>query len=188
MGEVILNSKEIQKICTDIAKKLENKFKKSDSVPIFIGVLKGAAPFFMDLIKRYNLPMKIDFVQVSSYSGTSSTGVIHLVKDLTEQIKNKDIVIVEDIVDTGLTLSYLKQYFQIKYQPRSITIVSLIDKKPLRKIELEVDYSGLVLVQNKFLVGYGLDYKELVRNTNEIFVPTKAQLDKWDEELLKDLQ
>ena len=187
MKEIILKREEIESICKRIAKELETKFKNSDSIPVFIGVLKGACPFFMDLIKNYTLPMKTDFIQVSSYDGASSTGIIHLKQDISLDITDKDVVIVEDIIDTGLTLSYLKQYIQIKYNPRSITIVTLIDKKPLRKVDLQCDYVGVYLNENKFLVGYGFDYKELIRNFDYIFVPTKEELDYYDR-LLKSEQ
>jgi hypoxanthine phosphoribosyltransferase len=186
MKEVILNNQEIQDICKNLASKLMDKFKDSKKIPIFIGVLKGAMPFFMDLIKYYTLPMKTDFVQVSSYEGTSSTGIIHLKRDISENIKNKDIVIVEDIVDTGLTINYLRQYLEIKYQPSSIAVCVLVDKKPLREVDFTPDYVGLTLNENKFLVGYGFDYKELVRNFDCIFVPTKSDLDEWDKALKVD--
>ena len=134
MKEIILTEEEIQDICERIAKDLEKKFKNNESAPIFICVLKGATPFFMDVVKHYTKPVKIDFMEVSSYSGTSSTGVIHLSKDITENIKGKDVVFIEDVVDTGLTINYLKQYIQIKYQPKSITTAALVDKKALRKV------------------------------------------------------
>lgn len=180
MKEIVLSEEEIQEAVKSCADKLKEKFKDSDSVPVFIGVLKGALPFMFDLLKYYDLPVIEDFVQVSSYSGVESTGVIHLKKDVSEDIKNKDVVLIEDIVDTGTTLSYLKQYLQIKYQPRSITICSFLDKKPLRKVDLEADIVGVSLTKNQFLVGYGLDYYELFRNVNYIFVPDESDLDSWN--------
>lgn len=185
MKEIVLNEQEIQDAVKRVAEKLKEKFKDSKSIPVFIGVLKGAIPFMMDLLKYYDLPLVEDFIQVSSYDGTSSTGVIHLKKDITENVKNKDIVIIEDIVDTGTTLSYLKQYFKIKYQPKSITIVSFLDKKPLRKVDLEVDIAGVALTKNQFLVGYGLDYNEIKRNTPYIFIPDEEEIDSWNK-LLKE--
>ncbi len=180
MKEIILTSEEIQEICVKIAKELEAKFEKSDKAPIFIGVLKGATPFFMDVLKNYQKPVKIDFMETSSYVGLSSTGVIHLNKDIVEDIKDKDVVFFEDVVDTGLTINYLKQYILIKYQPRSITTVCLIDKKALRKVDFNVDYCGITLRENKFLIGYGLDYKGLCRNYNYIFVPETKEIEEWE--------
>ena len=157
MKEIILSTEDIQTICKEIAGKLEEKFKNNETAPIFIGVLNGATPFFMDLFKYYHGVCKIDFMQASSYSGTNSTGVIHLSKDISEDIKNKDVVLIEDVVDTGLTINYLKQYIQIKYQPRSINVVCLVDKKALRRVDFNVDYYGYNLRYNKFLIGYGHD-------------------------------
>lgn len=181
MKEIVLSESEIQEVVKSCAEKLKERFKDSDQVPIFIGVLKGALPFMFDLMKYYDLPVVEDFIQVSSYSGVESTGVIHLKKDVSEDIKNKDIVLIEDIVDTGTTLNYLKQYLQIKYQPRSITICSLLDKKPLRKVDLEADIVGVSLTKNQFLVGYGLDYYEICRNINYVFVPDEEDLKTWNE-------
>lgn len=181
--ETILSSKEIKTICKELADKLYDKFKSSKTIPVFICVLKGANPFFIDLTRAYKGPLIYDYMQLSSYSGTSTTGVIHLSKDLTENIKGKDVVIVEDVVDTGLTLSYVKEYIKIKYMPKSITVVCLIDKKALRRVEFEPDYSGFVIRENKFLMGYGLDYKEIGRNFDFVFVPDKKTVEKWEEML-----
>lgn len=179
-NEIVLTKEEIQEAIQTIADKLNRKFKNQNSIPVFLGVLKGAMPFFQDLVKKCKFDMKVDYIQVSSYSGTSTTGVIHLVKDVSEDLKGREVFIVEDIIDTGLTLNYLKQYLKVKYNPKSITLVSLIDKKPLRKVDLKVDYVGVSMIENKFLCGYGLDYKEIARNTDYIFVPTKKQLNEWD--------
>lgn len=185
-NEVIFSKEQIEEIVSEVANKLNKRFENQTTIPVFISVLKGAEPFFNDLIKKCKFEMKVDFIQVSSYSGTSSTGVIHLKKDISENIKGKDVYIVEDIIDTGLTLNYLKQYIQLNYQPKSITIVCLIDKKPLRKVDLTADVVGVSLTQNKFLVGYGFDYNELGRNYDYIFVPSKKQLETWDKLLNND--
>jgi len=186
MREIVMTHEEIIEACKRIAGELEKKFKNSDSIPVFVCVLKGATNFFMDLIQQVSMPIITDYMQVNSYNGTSSTGVIHLKKDITENITGKDLVIVEDVVDTGLTLNYIKQYIQIKYNPRSITIVTLIDKKPLRKIDFHVDLCGVVLNENKFLCGYGFDYHELLRNVPYVYVPDKKEITELDKILSKD--
>lgn len=178
--EIILNKEEIDEVITEVANKLNNFYKDSDRIPVLIGVLKGALPFMMDLIKKLTFDLEMDFIQVTSYSGTSSTGVIHLKKDITTNIKDRDVIIVEDIVDTGLTLNYLKQYIQLNYSPRDIKICCFVDKKPLRKVQLEPDIVGVTMTQAKFLVGYGFDYNEIGRNIDYVFVPTKKQLEEWD--------
>ncbi len=185
MREIVINEKEIDLITSKCAKELKEKFKDNKKAPILIGVLKGALPFMMDLVKKCDFELEEDFIQVSSYNGTASTGVVHLKKDVSKDIKDRDIVLIEDIIDTGLTLSYLKQYLKMKYNPNSITICTFIDKKPLRKVELEADVVGTTINDNKFLVGYGLDYNELARNINYVFIPSKEDLNKWDK-LLKE--
>lgn len=186
MKEIVLSHDEIVQICTRLAKELEERFKNSDTIPVFVGVLKGACPFFMELIKHYSLPMKTDFIQVSSYDGTSSTGVIHLKQDISIDIRNKDVVLIEDIIDTGLTLSYLKQYIEIKYNPKSVTVVTLIDKKPLRRVDFKCDHVGVTLNENKFLVGFGFDYKEVLRNVDYVYVPSKKEIAELDKLISKD--
>lgn len=185
MRQTILTHEEIIDICKRIGEELEAKFKNSKSIPVFICVLKGATYFFNDLVQHCNFDLITDYMQVTSYDGTSSTGIINLKKDISEDIKDKDVVIVEDIVDTGLTLSYIKQYMQIKYKPRSLSVVTLIDKKPLRKVDFVPDYCGVVLNENKFLCGYGFDYHELLRNINYIYVPDKKEIENLDKLLKK---
>lgn len=185
MKEIVLTNNEIQETVKRIAEELFEEFGTSDKIPIFVGVLKGALPFMMDLVKYYKGDMVQDFIQVSSYEGTESTGVIHLKKDLSVDVKDKDLVLIEDVIDTGTTLSYLKQYLQIKYQPRSITLVALLDKKALRKVDLEADIKGITFTKNQFLVGYGLDYNELCRNTPYIFIPDEDDLNRRNKELKK---
>ena len=186
MREIILTAEEIDETCKRLGKELTKKYKNSESIPVFVCILKGAVLFFTDLIKYCDFPMAIDFLQVTSYDGTSSTGVIHLKKDLTENVTGRDVVFVEDVVDTGLTLNYIKQYIQIKYNPRSISVVCLVDKTPLRKVDFHVDYVGLHLKENKFLCGYGFDYHEIVRNIPYLYVPNKEEIEEMDEVLAKD--
>ena len=184
--EIILSSEEIRDICKDIAGKLDARFA-ADCVeaPIFIGVLKGSLNFMMDLIREVKTEIKTDYIQVSSYSGTSSTGAVILKKDLSLDITGKTICIIEDVIDTGLTMQYLTGYLKEKYNPKEVIIISLFDKIYLRKTDLHVDYTGKVLTENKFLVGYGLDYNELSRNIPYVYVATPADVQHWDE-LLKE--
>lgn len=185
MREIILTQEEIEETCKRLGEELTERFKNNETIPVFVCVLKGAIFFFTDLLKHCDFPLSLGFLQVTSYNGTSSTGVIHLKKDLCENVANRDIVIVEDVVDTGLTLNYVKQYIQIKYQPKSISVVCLIDKKPLRKVDFHCDYVGLHMNENKFLCGYGFDYHEIVRNVPYIYVPDKAEIEEMDEYLKK---
>lgn len=130
---------------------------------LLVAVLKGAVVFLTDLMRSIDLPAEIDFMVVSSYgAGVKSTGVVKIIKDLDTPVEGRDVLVVEDILDSGLTLSYIKGILQDRH-PASIRIVALLDKPSRRKAELYADYSGYD-VPDEFVVGYGLDYNEKYRN------------------------
>ena len=184
MRKTILTSEQIQNICELIGSQLATRYRFNDAPPIFIGVMKGAIPFLNDLVNHCNIPLFIDYIQIGSYNGTESTGTVILKKDVSLDIRNKDIIIVEDVVDSGISMNFLVDYFQKKYQPKSIVTVALLDKKSNRKIPFELDYYGIE-VGNEFLMGYGLDYNDLWRNTREVFVPSMDEVAEWDEIIKK---
>jgi hypoxanthine phosphoribosyltransferase len=133
--------------------------------PIIVGILKGSVTFLVDLIRSIDLQLSIDFVAVSSYgSEMKSSGVVRMRHDAKTSIEGRDVLLVDDIVDTGLTLAYLMESFSTRH-PRSLKVCTLLDKKEARKpeIQLKIDYVGFE-VPNRFLVGYGLDYDEKYRN------------------------
>ena len=130
--------------------------------PLMICILKGSAIFFTDLIRAVDLPLEIDFMAISSYGSNTISGEVRLVKDLDRSIENRDVIIVEDIVDSGKTLSYLKRIL-CNRGAASIRIVSLLDKPSRRVVKLDVDYSGFN-IPDAFVVGYGLDFNEKYRN------------------------
>jgi len=131
--------------------------------PFFLGVLKGCYIFMADLVRAADLPCSMDFMAVSSYgAGTNSTGAVKITKDLSQDIEGRDVVIVEDILDSGVTLHYLKGYLANR-RPASIRIVTLLDKPARRRAEVRADYCGFT-VPDAFVVGYGLDYAETYRN------------------------
>lgn len=137
--------------------------------PILVGVLKGVVFFFSDLVMGMTIPCKIDFVRASSYgSGTSSSGTIHLAKDLEIPVRGKEVILVEDIVDTGLTLSYIVEVIR-RREPASLKICALIDKRERREREVAIDYCGFQ-VKEGFIVGYGLDHNEEYRYLPDIYV------------------
>lgn len=136
---------------------------------LLICTLRGASVFFSDLIRHIDLPLKIDFIATSSYgNSTTSSGEVRLIKDTSESLAGKDVIIVEDIIDSGLTLHYLKRLFGAR-DANSVKICSMLDKPEGRKIELIGDYIGFE-VPNAFVVGYGLDYNEKYRNLPDICV------------------
>ncbi|MBF0120407.1 MAG: hypoxanthine phosphoribosyltransferase [Desulfobacterales bacterium] len=149
-----------------LAKKISSDYQNSEV--ILIGVLKGAVIFFSDLVRKLSIPVKFDFVCASSYgSNTFSSGKINIIKPITSNIYNKEVIIVEDIVDTGLTLGYLIDYIK-SFEPKSIKICAFIDKKERREQNIIIDYIG-VTIDSGFLVGYGLDCDEEYRALKEIF-------------------
>jgi len=129
-----------------------------------VSVLKGSLPFMADLMRAIPLPLRIDLMEVSSYGGatTESSGLVRILKDLSSSIEGEDILIVEDIIDTGLTLNYLVRYLRGK-NPASLKICTLLDKPARRLVDIDVDYIGFT-IPDQFVVGYGLDYGELYRN------------------------
>lgn len=134
-----------------------------DKNPLLIGVLKGAVPFLSDLMKRMTIPLEVDFMAISSYGqSTQSSGVVRIIKDLESSIEGRDLIVVEDIIDSGLTLSYLIDMLD-RRNARSIKVVTLLDKPERRTVDLTPDYCGFT-VPDEFVVGYGLDYAEKYRN------------------------
>ena len=129
-----------------------------------VSVLKGSLPFMADLMRALTVPVQIDLMEVSSYGGpsTETSGLVRILKDLSSSIEGKDVLIVEDIIDTGLTLNYLLRYLRGK-NPRSLRICALLDKPARRLVDLRIDYPGFT-IPDQFVVGYGLDYGEYYRN------------------------
>lgn len=139
-----------------------------DDELVVVGILNGAFIFAADLVRKINLPLQIDFVRVASYgTNTYSSGEIRFTKDIELAIVDKDVLLVEDIVDTGRTISYLKDVF-LERKVKSVKVCALIDKQERREIEVKLDYVGFT-IQTGFVVGYGLDYAERYRNQPEIY-------------------
>lgn len=159
--KVLYSEEDVQKRIIEIAKQIDEDYKNSKEI-IVICILKGAAFFTVDLVKKMKTPIIFEVMQVSSYSGTETTGAISIKKDLDCDITGKDVLIVEDIIDTGYTLRALRQDL-LSRKPNSLKIAVLLDKKERRKVEVPVDYVGYE-IPNKFVVGYGFDVDEHGRN------------------------
>ena len=158
--EVLINEAKLQKRIEELAKKIDKDYEGKEIV--LLGILKGSVPFLWELAKRIKNYMQLEFIEVSSYEGTESTGEIKLSKDIASSIEGKDVIIVEDIIDTGRTLTYLKQHI-LEKKPNSLKIATLLSKPSRRIMELEVDYIGFQ-IEDKFVVGFGLDYDQKYRN------------------------
>lgn len=157
--KVLITENEIKKLVQKLASQLNSDYQNKK--PLVVGILKGSIVFMSDLIRQLNFDLEIDFVTVSSYQGTQSSGKIKLVKDLNTKIRGKDVLIVEDIVDTGLTLKYLVKTLKSR-KPKSVKVVTLLDKPSRRKTNFEADYVGET-IEDYFVVGYGLDCDEKFR-------------------------
>ena len=158
--DVLINEVKIQSRIKEIARQIEKEYEGKQLV--FLGILKGSLPFLWELAKNIKNDIRFEFIEVSSYEGTESTGKIKINKDLTESITGKDVIIVEDIVDTGRTLTFLKQYL-LEKKPNSLKIAALLSKPSRRVMEIGVDYIGFQ-IEDKFVVGFGLDYDQKYRN------------------------
>ena len=157
---VLISEEELQAKVKEMGRKISEDFRGKE--PLFVGVLKGCFIFMSDLLRNVDIHCTMDFMAVSSYSGTSSTGAVKINKDLNQDIEGRHIIIVEDILDSGVTLSYLKKYLEVR-KPASISIATLLDKPARRKADVYADYSCFE-VPDAFVVGYGLDYNEVYRN------------------------
>lgn len=161
---ILLSESDLKEIVTRIAGEICRDYRDSNRPLILVSVLKGSVVFMGDLMRAIDLPCMIDFMSVSSYgAGTTSSGVVKIIKDLdTNVIEGADLLLVEDILDSGKTLSYLKQILQMR-KPASIRLCTLLDKPDRRTADIEADYVGAV-IPDAFVVGYGLDYAERYRN------------------------
>ncbi|MGN8648245.1 hypoxanthine phosphoribosyltransferase [Gracilibacillus sp. HCP3S3_G5_1] len=159
--EILISEEQIQAKCQELGELLTKEY--DGKFPLAIGVLKGALPFMSDLLRSINTHLEMDFMDVSSYGNEMrSSGEVKIVKDLDTKVEGRDILIIEDIIDSGLTLSYLVDLFKYR-KAKSIKIVTLLDKPEGRTVDIKADMVGFE-VPNEFVVGYGLDYQEKYRN------------------------
>lgn len=160
--EVLLSEEQIQAKVAEMAAILSKEYADKD--PVFVGVLKGVVIFFADMVRKINIPCEIDFMCISSYGGTTSTGNVVVKKDVSVDLKGRHVVILEDIYDTGRSLDFTYKYLLTK-EPASLKICTLLDKPERRQpgITLVPDYIGFT-IPNEFVVGYGLDFNEHYRN------------------------
>ena len=158
--KILITEDEIIVRCKELGAQISNDYK--EAVPIVVSLLKGSVPFMAELIKRITIDIEVDFMDVSSYAGTESTGEIKIIKDLDGSIKDRDIIVVEDIVDTGRTLKTVKELL-LQKGAREVKIVSLLDKPSRRVCDIDVDYTGFV-IPDEFVIGFGLDFNQKYRN------------------------
>jgi len=159
--EILLTGDEIAARVADLGAQLAADY--AGRTPVLVSVLKGSIVFLADLIRAMDVPLNVDLMEVSSYgSATESSGQVRILKDLSSSIEGRDVVVVEDIIDTGLTLNYLLRYLAERH-PASVRVCCLLDKPARRLAEIEIDYRGFT-IPDRFVIGYGLDYDERYRN------------------------
>lgn len=158
--KVLITEEQIQKRIKELAKQISKDYEGKK--PLLVCILRGASLFFADLIKNLEIDCNLDFMCLSSYQGTSTSGKVRLLLDIRDDIQGKDVIVVEDIVDTGITGVYLKDLLGAR-NPASVEFCTLLDKPQNRKVEITPKYLGFS-IKNEFVIGYGLDYNELYRN------------------------
>ncbi len=171
LGETLISKEEIADICKTLGRRITEDYAGKQL--FLIGVLKGAFVFLADLARNIDLPVDMDFISVSSYGGgTQSTGVVRIIKDVDQNIAGKHVIVVEDIVDSGLTLNHLKQLLSTR-KPASIALCTAFDKPERRKVPIEVEYVGR-RIPDEFIVGYGLDFDGIYRNLPDVRILREA--------------
>ncbi len=160
---VLISAEQLQVRVAEMGHQIRNDYDGREGEMILVGVLKGALMFMVDIARHIDLPLSIDFMAVSSYgASTESSGIVRILKDLDSSIEGKHVLVIEDIIDSGLTLSYMLDNLRSR-NPATLAVCALLDKKERRTAEVKVDYVGFV-VPDEFVVGYGLDYNQLYRN------------------------
>ncbi len=163
--EILISAQQIASRIKEIAAELDETFK--EEVPIFIGILNGSFMFMADLLREVNMDCEMDFIKLSSYRGNETSGTVRLLKDISADITGRHVVIVEDIVDSGLTIKFIKDRM-MEADPASLTIVSLLHKPDVAKLDFAIDIVGFE-ISPEFVVGYGLDYDQKFRNFDGIY-------------------
>jgi len=163
--ELLLSTEQINTRVQEIAAELSTRFK--DEIPILVGILNGSFIFLSDLMRAMTIDCEMDFIKLSSYAGQSSTGTVTLLKDISANITGRQVIIVEDIIDSGLTIKFLKDRMK-GATPESVTIVTLLMKPEVTRIEFPIDYVGFEIPPD-FVVGYGLDYDQKLRHLPAIY-------------------
>lgn len=160
--EILVSEEQINQRCLEMGKEITEYYTKKGNIPLLVSVLKGSSFFLTELSKRIDLDIEVDFMCMESYHGTESTGDVHIVMDLDRSIQDCDILLIEDIVDTGKTLMKVKGILNNK-GAREVKVASLLDKPSRRKVEVNADFVGFV-IPDKFVVGFGLDFNQKYRN------------------------
>lgn len=181
MERLILSEDEIVRVCQRLGKEIDASIAKEEKAAVVLGVMNGALPFLYELVKHIQHPILLDTIKVKSYDGTQSTGEVLVEKLPDYDLEGRDVILVEDIIDTGVTMHFLKEYIQRNFRPRSLRVCILIKRNNLRmKFDEKADFTGLETDEQKYIVGFGFDYRGLFRNVPYIFVPSIKDIKSWE--------
>lgn len=188
MEKLVLSEEQVEELCANLAKQMDDQMDKDGSnLPVLLGIMNGALPFLYQLVKNIKHPNEIDTMQVSSYNGTASTGELIIKKKPERNLEGKDVYIIEDIIDTGLTMHLLRKYIMDTYHPKHLYVVIMVKRNVANPTYAEVaDFTGVVLDEQRYIVGYGFDYYGIGRCLPYVFVPSEDDFKAWDEILTKD--
>lgn len=188
MEKLILSEVEVEELCKRLADQMDQQMDKDGSnLPVLLGIMNGALPFMYQLVKNIKHPNEIDTMQVSSYNGTSSTGELIIKKEPERNLEGKDVYIIEDIIDTGLTMHLLRKYILEHYKPAHLYVVIMVKRQVEKPHYQEIaDFTGVVLEEQRYIVGYGFDYYGIGRCLPYVFVPSEEDFKTWDAILAKD--
>lgn len=185
MRKIIMDQAEIEACYKKVGEEISASLKNEGKRPILLCVMKGAMTFLIGMMKYVDIPVIVDYIHISSYDGTSTTGKVKLLKDMSFSPEGRTIVIVEDVIDTGIAINYLKEYLKSK-NPKDIKVATFFNKTARREIEVKLDYVGTTFTEDKFIIGNGFDYNEIGRNIPYVFVPDDEDFKRWDEISKKD--
>ncbi len=180
MRKIIMNQAQIEACYKKVGEEISASLKNEEKRPILLCVMKGAMTFLIGMMKYIDIPVIVDYIHISSYDGTSTTGKVKLLKDMTFNPEGRTIVIVEDVVDTGIAINYLEEYLKTK-NPKDIKVATFFNKTARREVEVKLDYVGETFTENQFLLGNGFDYNEIGRNIPYVFIPDEEDFKNWDE-------
>ena len=185
MKGILLSHEQIEEICQRVAKEICDRVRGEERIPVLVGVMKGSLNFMLTLMKYIDIPVYTDYIQISSYLGTSRTNHVQLLKDLSYDVTGRTVIIIEDIVDTGHSMNFLVDHIK-RHDAKNVYVCTLIDKVVAREVPVQVDFTGYVLERKRFLIGFGLDYYELERNIPYIYEADEDDVARLDAIIDKD--
>lgn len=171
---ILISKEQINERVNELAKQIDNDY--AGKKPVFVCILKGSIMFYTDLLRAITIDSEMDFMSISSYGSGSTSGTLYMKKDLDLQIAGKDVIIVEDIIDSGKTLAHLKKIL-LERKPASLKIITLLDKPSRRVVDMQSDYVGFE-IEDEFVVGYGLDYDQNYRTLDQIYILSRSVYEK----------